>query len=599
MPTRRILGVLIAIVLSAALAGPVAAVRPPARVAVIVGPAGELTDLYRSIGAAAAREARRWTPDVISVMTPDATWPVVRRALRGASVVIYLGHGNGFPSPYRKALHRTTQNGLGLNPIAGRDDTAHQYFGEAFLAREVRLAPGAVVLLHHLCYASGNSEPGLAEGSLDVGQERVDGYAAGWLAAGAGAVIADTFGSPGPYLQALFGTDQTVDRIWRSAPTFHDHVLGFASARTPGFQAAMDPTRPASGFNRSLVVRPGLTAADMRAGAGRVATLPVGSAVTAGDLVGSLAALGVRFRAPSLVPASADLRSLVTGSQATLDLPVALTTGSSLPTNLQLGVRWDPIAVDPAPSPSPSVDPTPTEPPPVDPVVAEVQGSIVTTARARLIKSRLRVSVQLPLAAGIYRLVTTVHGADGIAFDAATQVLIPAVTVRVSRPLSVAYGVVSDLHLPAGAATILPVRVANDGILTWADAITVPGELIEPSVLRAHPPARLIGRWIPLGVGQGTDGVTDPTVTVAVPPGGEVTVLVPLVVPTSPGDYLLVFDVNSPRHGSLAAQGVPLGQVRLTVDPVRAPIPVPDPIPVERSVPGPTSAPAGIIPGAP
>ena len=133
----------------------------------IVGPVGDLTDYYRSIGADAAREARRWTSDVVSVVSPNATWPAVRRALRGASVVVYLGHGNGWPSPYRDALYPPTQDGLGLNPVAGGGDSAHQYFGEAYLAREIRLAPGAVVLLHHLCYASGNSEPGLPEGSLE------------------------------------------------------------------------------------------------------------------------------------------------------------------------------------------------------------------------------------------------------------------------------------------------------------------------------------------------------------------------------------------------------------------------------------------------
>ncbi len=245
MPTHRILGVLIAVAFSAALTGSVEAAPPPPRVAVIVGPAGDLTGLYRSIGADAAREARRWTSDVVTVMTPDATWPVVKRALRGASVVVYLGHGNGFPSPYRKSLYPPTQDGLGLNPVAGGDDTSHQYFGEAFLAREVRLAPGAVVLLHHLCYASGNSEPGLPEGSLDVARQRVDNYAAGWLAAGAGAVVADTFGAPGPYLKALFGTNQTIDRIWRDAPTFHDHVLSFPSIRTHGVRRddGSDPGR--------------------------------------------------------------------------------------------------------------------------------------------------------------------------------------------------------------------------------------------------------------------------------------------------------------------------------------------------------------------
>jgi hypothetical protein len=593
MPTRRILAVIIALAVSAALTGSVEAAPPAPRVAVIVGPAGELTGLYRSIGADAAREARRWTSDVVTVMTPNATWPAVKRALRGASVVVYLGHGNGFPSPYRDSLYPPTQNGLGLNPIAAGDDTSHQYFGEAFLAREVRLAPGAVVLLHHLCYASGNSEPGLPEGSLDVGRQRVDNYAAGWLAAGAGAVVADTFGAPGPYLKALFGTDQTIDRIWHDSPTSHDHVLTFPSARMPGYQAAMDPTRVTSGFNRSLVTRPGLTAADMRNGAGRVATLPVRPIGPADPTVSSLASLGVAFRAPRLAPVSPGLRGLVAGSRATLSLPVKAPIGVTLPSDLQLGVRWDPIAVDPPvesiaasdpgpgptptptpspiprgrpiPTPSPIVDPTPTEPPPIEPVAPEVLGSVVTTARAKLVKGRLRVSLTLPTAAGRYRLVTTVHGPDGIAFDAATQVLVPALTVRVSRPVSAAYGVAPTVRLPAGATTVLPVRVANDGSLAWADPATVPEELIDPSVVRGHPSARLIGHWIPLSIDASTDGLSDLSVPISAPPGSETTVEVGLTAPTAPGDYLLILDVDSPLHGSLAAGGVPLGQVRVTV----------------------------------
>ncbi len=605
MPTRRILAVLIAIVLSAALSGSVGAAQKPARVAVIVGPAGELTGLYRSIGLDAAREARRWTTDVVTVMTPDATWPAVKRALRGASVVVYLGHGNGFPSPYRDSLFRPTQNGLGLNPVAGGDDTAHQYFGEAFLAREVRLAPGAVVLLHHLCYASGNSEPGLAEGTLDVGRQRVDNYAAGWLAAGAGAVIADTFGAPGPYLKALFGTNQSIDRIWRDAPTFHDHVLTFPSTRTPGDLASMDPTRPDSGFNRSLVVRPGLTAGDMRDGAGQVATLPIRSAGPSDPTVGSLAQLGVTFQAPTLAPLPAGRSGLVAGSTATLNLPIKTPSGPSLPRNLQLGVRWDPIALDPAvdpvmtpapdpgpalapnpsptttvgpnsgspprgrpaPRPGPTATPAPTDPPTIDLVAPEVQGSVVTTARARLLKGRLRVTVRLPMAPGSYRLVTTIHGSDGIAFDAATQVLVPALTVRVSRPLSAAYGVVPVLRLTAGVATILPVRVVNDGALTWADPAAVPEDLIDPSVIRAHPAARLVGRWIPLAVGQAGDAVGERTVPIDAQPGSEVTVQLALTAPIVAGDYLLVLDVDSPLHGSLAAGGVPPGQVRVSVSP--------------------------------
>src|SRR2546422_482503 len=89
---------------------------------------------------------------------------------------------------------------VGAVPQPRVDDVAHQYFGESFLAADVHLAPHAAVVLLHLCYAAGNSEIGFPEPSLVVATQRVDNYAAGWLRAGADAVIADTFGPPEPYV---------------------------------------------------------------------------------------------------------------------------------------------------------------------------------------------------------------------------------------------------------------------------------------------------------------------------------------------------------------------------------------------------------------
>ena len=127
MPSRRLLTAVLAAVLSAAaIVPPVAAAGPPAKVAVIVGPAGEATARYRVQAEAAALEAERWTPDVVRVYSPDATWAAARQAMQGASIVIYLGHGNGWPSPYRSEPYPRTQNGLGLNPVAGVDDVRHR-----------------------------------------------------------------------------------------------------------------------------------------------------------------------------------------------------------------------------------------------------------------------------------------------------------------------------------------------------------------------------------------------------------------------------------------------------------------------------------------
>jgi hypothetical protein len=147
------------------------AAAPAARAAVpkvvfVVGPSGAATDGYRAQSRVAASIARHYTPDVTELYSPDATWPAVKAAVKGASLVVYMGHGNGWPSRYRDDLFPATQNGLGLNPTPDGSDSTHQYFGEALVGSELKLAKHAVVLLNHLCYASGNTEPGLLEGTL-------------------------------------------------------------------------------------------------------------------------------------------------------------------------------------------------------------------------------------------------------------------------------------------------------------------------------------------------------------------------------------------------------------------------------------------------
>src|SRR4051794_41705943 len=96
-----------------------AAARLAPKVVLIVGPSGGATPYYRRLADEAAADAARLTPNVVKVYSPDATWTNVKAALQGASVVVYLGHGNGWPSMYRDALYPLTQDGFGLNPHEG------------------------------------------------------------------------------------------------------------------------------------------------------------------------------------------------------------------------------------------------------------------------------------------------------------------------------------------------------------------------------------------------------------------------------------------------------------------------------------------------
>ena len=228
---------------------PVAAAAVPAnpKIVLVVGATGSVTPTYRKYMDVVAATAAKYSTNVVKVYSPNATWAAVKAALQGANVVVYMGHGNGFPSPYRTSPWPYTQNGFGLNAVAGQGDNNNTYYGEYYIGNEVHLAPNAVVLLSHLCYASGNSEPGRAEPTIDVAKARIDNYAAGFARAGASTVIADGHNDPSYYLDALFTTHQTMEQLWRAYPRSAGHVFTFASTRTPGDTAFADPDGSSGG----------------------------------------------------------------------------------------------------------------------------------------------------------------------------------------------------------------------------------------------------------------------------------------------------------------------------------------------------------------
>ncbi len=229
-----------------------------AKVVIIVGATHSSTSKYRDIADSAYAEAIKYSSNVVKVYSPNATWAAVKPALQGASVVVYLGHGNGWPSPYTYDPAFTTKNGLGLNAAANSGDNNTKYYGEPYLANEITLAPNAVVFLNHLCYASGNSEPGYAEPTLSVAMERVDNYGQGFIKAGARAVIAEGLGSINGMIHDLFTTSQSIADLWRTQYNYNGNEFSFQSVRNPAYSALMDPDSPSGGYYRSLIGNPDL-----------------------------------------------------------------------------------------------------------------------------------------------------------------------------------------------------------------------------------------------------------------------------------------------------------------------------------------------------
>lgn len=273
----------LALVAAVGVTAPVAAVQTStAKVVIIVGATHGATASYRSKADEAYAEAIKYTAKVTKVYSPNATWSKVKAATTGANIVIYFGHGNGWPSPYTYDPLFTTKDGFGLNADLNGDGTLtdyeNKYYGEPSMA-QLGLAPNAIVMLHSLCYASGNSEPGGAAPTVTVARQRIDNYAAGFLKGGAKAVLADGHMGPAAYLQSMFTTGQSIVDAWKSAPNFNNNVSTFASTRSPGFSAYSDPDSATAGYYRSLVTAPTLTTTAITKAVGDTGTDPIGLVV--------------------------------------------------------------------------------------------------------------------------------------------------------------------------------------------------------------------------------------------------------------------------------------------------------------------------------
>jgi hypothetical protein len=203
-----------------------------------------------------------------------------------------------------------------------------------------------------------------------------------------------------------------------------------------------------------------------------------------------------------------------------------------------------------------------------DLVAPEVPGQVVAPVAAKLVKGNgLSVPVRVPAAPGLYRLVATLHQSDGLAFDAATQTLLPALVVRVTGPRAAVYAAPLAATARAGQPFSLKVAVSNLGSTAWGHPASRPA--VGEAELQPASRATLLARWVGLSAylpaGSLPAGTASSILPAGLAPGATATAQFNLTAPPAPGEYLIVLDVLDPVAGSLAALGVPPGVVRVTV----------------------------------
>lgn len=236
------------------------------KVVIVVGPVASETANYKANARKLADQARSYGATVVEIYSPNATWRRVRHAAIGANVLIYLGHGNGWPSPY-PPFSTLQKDGMGLNRRLHSGNRNLRYFGEYYM-RRLALAPHAVVILNRLCYASGNSEWGAPNPSRRVAKKRVDNYGRGFIRAGAQAVFASGITSVGYVLKGLFtgpASTTMTQLFWTDPAKTRSYAFGFTSAHIAGVTAKMDPYAPHR-YYRSVIGRLSTTVGQWRSG---------------------------------------------------------------------------------------------------------------------------------------------------------------------------------------------------------------------------------------------------------------------------------------------------------------------------------------------
>lgn len=241
MPAFRRLAA--AATLAVAFAAPIAAPAPALaaagsgyKVVLIVGPMGSQTPHNRDQADQIASQAQALGATVVKVYSPNATYAKVRAAVANANIIVYWGHGSGYPNPYGSTLHPDRANGWGLNTTTthgDKDSWANHtlvYCGENALkgtlgskagadqkkycnAGRIHPAPGFVMVYVGSCYTAGQNENGRPAASSTLAKAHLAYYSrpilgslggGGYFAGRSWGVVTDLLANPGKSFGQIF-----------------------------------------------------------------------------------------------------------------------------------------------------------------------------------------------------------------------------------------------------------------------------------------------------------------------------------------------------------------------------------------------------------
>ncbi|MGH2428636.1 MAG: S-layer homology domain-containing protein [Candidatus Limnocylindria bacterium] len=187
---------------------------------------------------------------VAKAYSPTATWGNVRNAVDGANVVVYFGHGNGYPNPYTIGHQYTDRvNGWGVNRTTTNGDSdswssTMVYCGEKALLGTLTSSDGAAQRQYctgkvnpapgfTMVYAQAHYAPGFGERyvestpltTLAEAQQRVRNYSRPVFGLGGSAFYATAYGDADEIVTRLLTDGRTHGDLFRSGRGFSAGTL--------------------------------------------------------------------------------------------------------------------------------------------------------------------------------------------------------------------------------------------------------------------------------------------------------------------------------------------------------------------------------------
>ena len=223
---------LTALVVPAPIAAAEAAATATKKVVVIVGPTAISESTYVGMADNVAATATAAGATVVKLYCSDATAARVAQETVGANIIVYFGHGNGFPNPYTTPaytydagqVYPASTNGWGLaNGGSKCDDSNLRYYGESWITANVKPAPGFTMIYSNACYTPGAGEDEAGRPTDErMAWTRVGYYSREVLGMGAGAYFASDLwhGSSSLVDLVLRNPTMTYAQIAEAAPGY-------------------------------------------------------------------------------------------------------------------------------------------------------------------------------------------------------------------------------------------------------------------------------------------------------------------------------------------------------------------------------------------